>query len=140
MVLCNQNKLYDPLRKKWIVATPEERVRYALCREMERKGYPKSLISLESNLSKAMNRRYDIVVYFNQGEAVVPLLLVECKARVVNAETYLQVEGYNEHIQAPFVGVFSDTVQRIGVFDPHLSCYVYRDGLPLYSHLADCIS
>ena len=140
MVLCDQNKLYDPLRKKWIVATPEERVRYALCKEMEEKGYPKPLISLESNLIKDMKRRYDVVVYFRQGEAVVPLLLVECKAHLVNSETYLQVEGYNEHIKAPFVGVFSDSVRKVGAFSNEKKCYVYRDGLPLYTQLVNCVS
>src|SRR5580704_11973254 len=74
-----QLTLFDEIRKKHIVITPEEWVRQHFVQYLiNQKHYPKALIKLEGGLKlHGMARRSDIVVYNPQGEKI---LLVECKA------------------------------------------------------------
>jgi hypothetical protein len=89
-------KLFDPIRKKWIVITPEELVRQLLLLYlMEEKDFPKNKINIEKQvLVNGQPKRFDILVY---GEATQPILLVECKAPNVpiNEAVLDQIASYN---------------------------------------------
>jgi hypothetical protein len=91
-----QLTLFDVIRKKNIVLTPEEWVRQHFVQYLiNQKNYPKSLIKLEGGHKlHGMAKRSDIVVYNTAGEKI---LLVECKAPsiVIDQKTFDQVARYN---------------------------------------------
>ena len=62
----NNRIIFDEIRKKWIILTPEELVRQNFIKLIITKNYPKSLINCEKSfyVNKVLNR-YDIVVYNN---------------------------------------------------------------------------
>lgn len=71
-------KIFDPIRKKWLILTPEEWVRqHVVAHFIEASGYPATSISTEAGLTVVrQKKRTDVVVYQN-GK---PALLAECKA------------------------------------------------------------
>lgn len=74
-----QTMIFDFIRKKWLVLTPEEWVRQHLLNYLvTEKQIPASSISVEKELMlNDLKKRYDIVVYNRQ---LKPYLIVECKA------------------------------------------------------------
>ena len=99
--------IYDPIRKKFVLDTPEELVRQKLLSNMLGfLGFPKGLVAVEKELSKANRRRFDIIVFRKNKDQMIPLLLIECKAKLQNLEdAFRQVKGYNETFQAPFISI-----------------------------------
>jgi len=96
--------IFDAIRKKYVVLTPEEWVRQHFIHFLiQQLHYPKSLISIErgANYNK-LQKRTDLCVYNNMGK---PHLLVECKAAHISItqEVVKQVSVYNQSLQAPFV-------------------------------------
>lgn len=71
--------VFDEIRKKWLVLTPEEWVRQHLVNYLiTTKNFPKSLLSLEKEIDlNGTKKRYDLVVYNSR---LIPIVLVECKA------------------------------------------------------------
>ena len=94
----NENKQYvfDEIRKKNVLLTPEEWVRQNCIQFLiHEKKYPKSLISVEKKISvNSLTKRYDIVVFNSDGRIV---LLVECKSPKVkiSQNTFDQISRYN---------------------------------------------
>lgn len=95
--------IFDELRKKWLVCTPEEWVRQNLIRFLiEEFGFPANLIAIEKSLSLARrNYRFDALVYDRQFS---PLMIIECKSPYVKLEqkVFDQIWTYNYEINAPF--------------------------------------
>src|SRR3954469_11112877 len=91
-----QFTLFDELRKKTIIVTPEEWVRQHFVQYLiQHKQYPKSLIKLEGGLRlHGMAKRTDIVVFDPTGQKI---LLVECKAPsvAISQATFDQAARYN---------------------------------------------
>ncbi|NHE57655.1 type I restriction enzyme HsdR N-terminal domain-containing protein [Cyclobacterium plantarum] len=98
--------IFDPLRKKNLLLTPEEWVRQHLVQYMVGQlNYPKSLIALERGLTyNALQKRFDILVLNREGGA---FFLMECKAPEVplTQKTIEQVGVYNQKIKATFLGI-----------------------------------
>ena len=96
--------IFDILRKKFLLLTPEEWVRQHLIHLLiERYNYPKSLISCEKGLSYNKRlKRTDIVTYDQSGN---PFLLIECKAPKIelSKNTLHQASTYNSKLKAPFL-------------------------------------
>ena len=71
-------KYYDPLRRKWVAATPEERVRQWFIRMLSHvAGVPETLMMSEVPMKYGQKSwRADIVVYGSDG---APMAVVECK-------------------------------------------------------------
>src|ERR1700744_787680 len=88
--------LFDVIRKKNIVLTPEEWVRQHFVQYLIlQKKYPRTLIKLEGGHKlHGQAKRSDIIVYNKIGEKV---LLVECKAPSVpiDQNVFDQVARYN---------------------------------------------
>ncbi|MBI1315607.1 restriction endonuclease subunit R [bacterium] len=88
-------EVFDPVRKKFVALTPEERVRQHLLRYFEAAlGYPTVSMAVEWPLNiHGLTKRADVVV-FRQG---VPVLLAECKAPGIplNESVLDQAEVYN---------------------------------------------
>jgi hypothetical protein len=95
--------IFDELRKKWLVCTPEEWVRQNLIKFLIAEfDFPANFIALEKSLSVAgRNYRFDALVY---DKDVMPLMIIECKAPSVKLEqaVFDQIWNYNYEIGAPY--------------------------------------
>ena len=92
----NKPLIFDVIRKKFVVLTPEEWVRQHVVHFLiKEKKIPTSHINVERQLIlNNTKKRYDIVVYNTDGSI---FLLVECKAPkiAINQETFDQIARYN---------------------------------------------
>lgn len=97
-------EVWDVVRKKWVVLTPEEWVRQHLIHYMNKeRGCSLSLMAVEKSLRyNGLIRRADLVVYNSSAQ---PLLLAECKAPEVamNQQVFDQVAMYNRVIGVEYV-------------------------------------
>jgi hypothetical protein len=88
--------IFDAIRKKFVVLTPEEWVRQNFIRFLiDSKKYPSSLMAVEIGLKyNQLQKRADVLVYNKQGQ---PHVLIECKAPEVkiSQETFHQIAAYN---------------------------------------------
>lgn len=95
--------VWDPVRKIWVVLTPEEHVRqYLLLYFIDVLRYPASLIAVEKKIQVGnMSKRFDIVVYNREHQ---PWLLAECKAPDVplSEKTLHQLLTYHNAMQCPY--------------------------------------
>jgi predicted type IV restriction endonuclease len=102
----NKVSIFDEIRKKFIILTPEEWVRQHVVRFLlEDKKYPKSLINVEKVLIvNGLRKRYDVVVFNPDGSIFV---LVECKAPEIKTAqaTFDQIARYNLALKAQFLMV-----------------------------------
>ena len=99
-------RIFDIIRKKYIVLTPEEWVRQHLIHLLvNHLGFSKNLIKVETGLSyHALDKRSDIVVY---DKLAKPYLLIECKAPKVKLDkkTISQASIYNKTLKAPYIAI-----------------------------------
>jgi len=96
--------IFDIIRKKPIMLTPEEWVRQHMIHYFHNDlGYPKGLLKVESGVMyNTRLKRSDIVIYNSAGK---PHILVECKAPSVKIDqsTLEQVAMYNRTLNAPII-------------------------------------
>ncbi len=101
-----ENKLYifDMLRKKNVVLTPEEWVRQNYIQYLiHEKKYPKTLIAIEKQLKiNNLIKRTDILIFDKNGN---PNIIVECKAPSIKIaqDTFDQIARYNLKLQAKYL-------------------------------------
>jgi hypothetical protein len=102
--------IFDSIRKKWVVLTPEEWVRQNFLEYLLRvKNYPASLIAVEKEIMLGdVKKRYDIVVFDTQTK---PFMLIECKEMDVplSREVLSQALRYNITMQVPFIVITNGT-------------------------------
>jgi hypothetical protein len=95
--------VFDPVRKKWFILTPEEYVRQCLLQYMlEVAAYPIALIAVEKTIQVGnMTKRFDVVVYNRDHK---PWLLAECKAPEVpiSQATMRQLLNYQRTMQCNY--------------------------------------
>jgi len=100
----NQTLIWDGLRRKHVVLTPEEWVRQHVVHYLaQHLGYPRGLLALERGLRyNQRQKRTDLLALDPYGK---PLLLVECKAPsvAIDAAVAKQVTTYNQTIGAPLL-------------------------------------
>jgi hypothetical protein len=98
------NLVFDNIRKKFILLTPEEYVRQQFVNYLiDKKNYPKGLIGIEKQIKIfGLNKRTDIVLFNKQGNAGV---IVECKAPEVSISqnTFDQIARYNMKFKAEYL-------------------------------------
>ena len=96
--------IFDPVRKKKVVLTPEEWVRQNFIRYLlSEKGFPISRLALEMKIEvNGLSKRCDLVYYSIQG---LPQLIVECKASHIKLSqgTFDQAARYNMTLQVPYL-------------------------------------
>ena len=102
----NKVAVFDVLRKKFVVLTPEEWVRQHVVQFLlKEKNIPQSLLNVEKQLKvHGLVKRYDAIVYNPDGSIH---LIVECKAASVpiTQETFDQIARYNLSLKATFLMV-----------------------------------
>ena len=93
--------IFDFIRKKWLVLTPEEWVRqHVLNYLVTEKIFIASSISVEKELIlNDIKKRYDIVVY---NRDLKPYLIIECKAPYIELDRLVveQALRYNLTVKA----------------------------------------
>ncbi len=96
--------IFDELRRKQLVLTPEEWVRQHWIHHLiNAKRYPKSLIKIEGGMTlNEMRRRSDLVVYDTRGSKI---LLAEFKAPSIKItqKAFEQIANYNSVHRIPFL-------------------------------------
>lgn len=123
--------IFDSLRKKYLVVTPEEWVRqHIILYLIQHHQYPRSLFALEKGVKyNSMHKRFDIMVLDRSGK---PFLLIECKASevAITQKTMEQVFMYNKSIGAPHVGISNGKKHLFFTFDSLKNQYVQSDSIP----------
>ncbi len=98
--------IFDIVRKKFLVLTPEEWVRQNFIHLLiNNLGYPRSLIKMEFPLTYFKSgKRSDIIVLKRD---MNPFILIECKAFNVklDEQTLKQASVYNKILNADFLAV-----------------------------------
>lgn len=142
--------LFDPVRERYVTATPEERIRQSWLQWMiHQGGYPRALIAVEKELaslpylsgrerSQLPGRRVDIIAFGQQ--PLHALLVVECKALPLESPEQLstlaqQVIGYNRFIQAPYLALVNESCAFTGYYDAAQEGYQWVPGFPSYRSL-----
>jgi predicted type IV restriction endonuclease len=101
-----QSEIFDTIRRKWLVLTPEEWVRQHMVRHLvEDLGYPAGRTGIETGFEwKGVSYRADIIVHERSGEAFI---VAECKAPDVriNQRAFNQIGQYNQAIEARYLVV-----------------------------------
>ena len=102
----NKVAVFDQLRKKFVILTPEEWVRqHVIHYLLEEKNIPKSLLNVEKQIKvSGLIKRYDVLVYNADGSIH---LIVECKAASIpiTQETFDQIARYNLSLKASYLMV-----------------------------------
>lgn len=100
----NKEFIFDEVRKRWVVLTPEEWVRQNFLQYIIKiKKYSPALIAIEKEIKLGeLNKRFDIVVYDVHTK---PYILIECKEMnvVLNPEVLNQALRYNATLQVPYI-------------------------------------
>ena len=128
----NNTIIFDKIRKKWIILTPEEWVRQNFISYILDKNYPKSLINCEKVFYiNKVTKRYDIVVYDSSGDVEI---LVECKSYDVNLikEHFDQVMRYNLELKSKYVIVTNGLRHFYFEFDDSEKIYKQKKYLISY--------
>lgn len=129
----NQPYIFDFIRKKYYLLTPEEWVRQHFVRYLiEEKKYPKGRIGVEILVKiNGMNKRSDIVVYDEKGN---PLLIVECKRPevAITQETFDQIARYNLQLNAQFLIVTNGLQHFCCQMDFENQNYIFLEEIPDY--------
>ena len=102
----NQSFIFDIIRKKYLLLTPEEWIRQHWIHFLiEEKKYPRSLIAVEMPLKvNRLEKRCDIVVYGKNGK---PQLIVECKSGSIkmSQKVFEQIARYNLTLRVKYLVV-----------------------------------
>ncbi len=97
-------EIFDPLRRKYVILSPEEWVRQNLLAYLIRhKNIPEGYIQVEGSIQVGnLKKRCDIIVY-NKNHC--PVLLVECKETKtsISQKTFDQICRYNIALQVPYL-------------------------------------
>lgn len=132
----NHIYIFDPFRKKYIVATPEEEVRqftlFKLCRDQ---GYPHNAFAIERQITYLRRKkRFDILVYLENQ----PVVLIECKAGhiALNQRVFDQVCQYNFVLKVPFLMITNGAASLYAHVNYDEKTYVIIDRLPDYNSLS----
>lgn len=116
----DRTMIFDSIRKKFVVLTPEEWVRQNFIMFLiQEKGIPASLISVEKGLTvNKTQKRTDIVVFDRNGH---PALIVECKAPSVKVTqaVFDQIARYNLTLKGRFLVVTNGM--------EHYCCHMFHD-------------
>ncbi|MFV8224641.1 type I restriction enzyme HsdR N-terminal domain-containing protein [Christiangramia aquimixticola] len=131
----NQNKIavFDDLRKKFVILTPEEWVRQHTVKYLQiEKNYPQSHINVEKQLKIAgLVKRYDVVVFEPDGGIQI---IVECKAPQIKItqDTFDQIARYNLSLKANYLMVTNGLEHFFCQLDYENETYIFLKELPEY--------
>jgi hypothetical protein len=132
--MTERQTIWDPLRKKEVVLTPEERVRQwfigVLSTSLE---VPLHMMMSESGFKLGDKQfRADIIVY---DRTASPLMVVECKRPEVEltAEVVDQTIRYNMVLNVKYIAITNGT--KTFLFRKDAGMYRFMDSVPKYNEM-----
>jgi len=129
----NKRYIFDVVRKKDILLTPEEWVRqHCVHYLLQEKKYPQSLINVEKKIKVyGRDKRYDVIVYTPQGDVT---LLVECKAPHVPIDQTIfdQIARYNLSVNSQYLMVTNGLHHIYCQMDYTAQAYHFLKDIPAY--------
>ena len=131
----NEDKIWCPLRKKWLVRTPEEEVRQWFIQLLHNHlQIPMHMMMSEVALQFGEGRvkkdfRADILVYDRK---LQPLMVVECKRPEVRLtqEVVEQALRYNMVMHAPYLAITNGRTSYVCHLED--GKYVFKEKVPTY--------
>ncbi|MFR9165907.1 MAG: type I restriction enzyme HsdR N-terminal domain-containing protein [Dysgonomonas sp.] len=128
--------VWDELRRKYVVLTPEEWVRQHFVNFLitERK-YPKSLITNEKQvILNGQKKRCDTIVYNN---LLMPLVIIEYKSPTIpiTQMVFDQIARYNIVLKVDYLIVSNGLSHYCCKMDYSLQTYTYLSDIPFYTEL-----
>ena len=127
----NKVAIFDEIRKKFVILTPEEWVRQNVVRFLlDEKKYPKSYVNVEKVIKiNGLIKRYDVVVFQPNGQL---FLLIECKAPevAISQNTFDQIARYNMVLEAEYLMVTNGLNHYFCQMDFENEKYLFLKALP----------
>ena len=131
-----KNYIFDGIRKKFVLLTPEEWVRQNFVRYLiQEKGYSSQLIAIEMTLEyNRLSYRADVVVYNRNME---PSLIVECKAPEVKLtqEHFDQIARYNMQLRVEYLIVTNGINHYCCQIDFEKGKYAFLEDIPEFQKI-----
>ncbi len=126
-------QIFDAIRKKYLVLTPEEWVRQNFLQFLiQEKKIPASLIAIEAGLKyNQLQKRTDVLVYDKLGS---PYLMVECKAPEVkiSQDTFDQIARYNMAFKVRYLVVTNGLQHFCCHMDYEENTYQFLEQIPIF--------
>tara|TARA_B100000242_G_scaffold118079_1_gene82602 strand:- start:2 stop:448 length:447 start_codon:yes stop_codon:yes gene_type:complete len=131
----SKNYIFDLLRKKHLILTPEEWVRQNLVSYfINDLNYPKGLIKTESSLKyNNLKKRSDILIYNND---MAHYMIVECKSykMKLNKSHLNQSAIYNKIYRSKYLMVSNGMEHIVCEYDWENKTFKFRNSIPKYSN------
>ena len=128
--------IFDELRKKHLVLTPEEWVRQHFIRYLiNEKNFPSALLQIEGGLNLNQTRkRSDILVYDKLGEKI---MVIECKAPSIKITqaTFDQAARYNSVYKTRWIVVTNGLNHYYAKIEHENGRFLFVEELPNYKEL-----
>ncbi|MCK5781596.1 MAG: type I restriction enzyme HsdR N-terminal domain-containing protein [Flavobacteriales bacterium] len=125
--------IFDSIRKKYLVLTPEEWVRQNFIQYLIiDKSYPSSYFSIEKGIKVSnTQKRVDIAVYNKSREIEI---LVECKAPEVKItqKSFDQIARYNLTLNSKYLIVTNGITHYYAKMDLDKEKYIFLKDIPEY--------
>lgn len=131
-----QHFIFDEIRKKHLVLTPEEWVRQHFVQYLVVvKKFPKSLIQIEGGMSlNKLQKRTDIVIFSREGQRV---MVIECKAPgiKIDQKVFDQAARYNSVHKTKWLVVTNGLKHCYATIDHLGGKFAFIEELPEYQEL-----
>jgi len=131
-----QNEIFDAIRHKFVVLTPEEWVRQNFIRYLsEEKNIPEIMMAVEKALSlNTLTKRSDILIFGSSGK---PLMIVECKAPEVKIDqkVFEQISRYNLALKVNYLVVTNGLEHYCAKIDFITGSYSFLENIPDYKEI-----
>lgn len=128
----SNKKIFDPIRKKWLVETKEEIVRQLMIQYLINElNYGTGRLAIEKSLIFGKERkRFDILLYDSQAN---PFILIECKSYDIEIKpsAMYQIARYNLILKAPYLCVTNGRTSICATIDFHSQKIETIQSLPL---------
>ena len=129
----NKKYIFDIIRKKYVLLTPEEWVRQNFMRYLlEEKGYIQSLVQVEMFFKlNRLSKRADIALFDRKGK---PKVLVECKSPkvAISQAVFEQVARYNLSFKVDFLIVTNGMQHFCCKMDYEKKSYTFVNEVPSF--------
>ena len=126
-----RNYIFDNIRKRYVILTPEEWVRQHMVTYMiEEKKFPSTLISVEMTMKINQTvKRADIVLFSRRA---LPLMIIECKAPgiKITQKAFDQAARYNMDIKVEYLVVSNGLVHYCARLNHRQNSWEFMKEIP----------
>lgn len=127
------NQVWDRLRKKYVLLTPEEWVRqHFIAYLIDHLGYPEGRMASEFTVDyNGMKKRCDVVAF---NEHLQPIVIVECKAVSIeiSEDTFYQIARYASTLKAKLLILTNGMNHYCAKIDVVENKLIYLESIPNY--------